>query len=326
MSFAASQEGVGKSFGIQELLDQLGAFLGPVLLYLVMLVKTEGTTFTIYATCFAVLAIPGAITLALLFYTKHKFPHPERFEPEPKQYVPFKIQGSFIKYIVGISLFAFGFIDYALIVMHLAKNYVTMDGLLTVETLPLVYAGAMLVDAVAALFFGYLYDKQGIKALVISTILAAPFAVLVFGGYSVGVVLAGLLLWGIGMGAQESILKATVTSLVPTILAAPFAVLVFGGYSVGVVLAGLLLWGIGMGAQESILKATVTSLVPKASRATGYGIFECAFGIFWFLGSWLLGILYDYNLHLMIIISVMAQLVAVPFYLSCKFREIKEKS
>ena len=153
--------------------------------------------------------------------------------------------------------------------MHLAKNYVTMDGLLTVETLPLVYAGAMLVDAVAALFFGYLYDKQGIKALVISTILAAPFAILVFGGYSVSVVLAGLLLWGIGMGAQES-----------------------------------------------ILKATVTSLVPKASRATGYGIFECAFGIFWSLG-----ILYDYNLHLMIIISVMAQLVAVPFYLSCKLEK-----
>lgn len=86
-------------------------------------------------------------------------------------------------------------------------------------------------------------------------------------------------------------------------------------------MAGLLLWGIGMGAQESILKATVTSLVPKASRATGYGIFECAFGIFWFLGSWLLGILYDYNLHLMIIISVMAQLVAVPFYLSCKLEK-----
>ncbi len=36
MSFAASQEGAGKSFGIQELLDQIGAFLGPVLLYLVM--------------------------------------------------------------------------------------------------------------------------------------------------------------------------------------------------------------------------------------------------------------------------------------------------
>lgn len=37
MSFAASQEGVGKSFGLQELLDQIGAFLGPVLLFLVLL-------------------------------------------------------------------------------------------------------------------------------------------------------------------------------------------------------------------------------------------------------------------------------------------------
>ena len=64
MSFAASQEGVGKSFGIQEVLDQLGAFLGPVLLYAVMLLKTDGTTFQVYSVCFAVLAIPGAVTLS----------------------------------------------------------------------------------------------------------------------------------------------------------------------------------------------------------------------------------------------------------------------
>ena len=33
-----------------------------------------------------------------------------------------------------------------------------------------------------------------------------------------------------------------------------------------------------------------STMVPKASRATGYGVFECAFGVFWFLGSWLLGV------------------------------------
>ena len=70
MSFAASQEGAGKSFGIQEVLDQIGAFLGPVLLYLVMLGKTEGSTFEVYSTCFAVLAFPGAITLILLLVTR----------------------------------------------------------------------------------------------------------------------------------------------------------------------------------------------------------------------------------------------------------------
>ena len=77
MSFAATQEGVGKSFGIQEVLDQIGAFLGPVLLYLVMLFRTEGTSFEIYSFAFALLAIPGAVTLILLLFTKRKFPHPE---------------------------------------------------------------------------------------------------------------------------------------------------------------------------------------------------------------------------------------------------------
>ena len=32
LSFAASQEGAGKSFAIQEALDQIGAFLGPLML------------------------------------------------------------------------------------------------------------------------------------------------------------------------------------------------------------------------------------------------------------------------------------------------------
>lgn len=118
LSFAASQEGIGKSFGIQELLDQIGAFLGPVLLYVVMLFKTDGTTFEIYSTAFAFLAIPGAITIILLFVTKHKFPNPEHFEPEPKEYIPFKLKKEFILYIAGISLFAFGFIDYSIVIMH----------------------------------------------------------------------------------------------------------------------------------------------------------------------------------------------------------------
>jgi len=275
MSFAASQEGVGKSFGIQEVLDQIGAFLGPVLLYLVMLGRADGGTFRAYSVCFAVLAIPGAITLVLLLVTKHKFPNPEQFEPEPREYVPFKMKKEFLFYIAGISLFAFGFIDYSLIIMHVSRTYTGLAAglaetasLVSSGTLPLLYAGAMLVDAVAALFFGLLYDKKGVTALVWSTLISAPFSVFVFAGHSVPMVLAGIALWGVGMGAQES-----------------------------------------------ILKAAVTNMVPKASRATGYGIFECAFGIFWFLGSWLLGVLYDVSIPAMIAVSVAAQLAAVPLYL-----------
>lgn len=276
MSFAASQEGVGKSFGIQEVLDQIGAFLGPVLLYVVMLFKTEGSTFEIYSRCFAVLAVPGAITILLLLITKYKFPNPENFEPEEKRFTPFKVKKEFIFYIAGISLFAFGFIDYSIIIMHVSKTYTNISAQLTETsslvnsgTLPLLYAGAMLVDAVAALVFGLMYDKKGVKALAWSTVISAPFAILVFGTKSISALLLGIALWGVGMGAQES-----------------------------------------------ILKAAVTKMVPKSSRATGYGVFECSFGVFWFLGSWLLGVLYDISIPAMITVSVVSQLAAIPLYIA----------
>ena len=276
MSFAASQEGVGKSFGIQEVLDQIGAFLGPVLLYVVMLFKTEGSTFEIYSRCFAVLAVPGAITILLLLITKYKFPNPENFEPEEKRFTPFKVKKEFIFYIAGISLFAFGFIDYSIIIMHVSKTYTNISAQLTETsslvnsgTLPLLYAGAMLVDAVAALVFGLMYDKKGVKALAWSTVISAPFAILVFGTKSTSALLLGIALWGVGMGAQES-----------------------------------------------ILKAAVTKMVPKSSRATGYGVFECSFGVFWFLGSWLLGVLYDISIPAMITVSVVSQLAAIPLYIA----------
>ena len=273
MSFAASQEGAGKSFGIQEVLDQVGAFLGPVLLYVVMLFRQEENDFRTYAICFAFLAIPGAITLVLLLVTRLKFPNPERFEPEPKEYVPFRLDRPFLLYIAGISLFAFGFIDYSLVVMHVSGTF----GFST-ETLPLLYAGAMLVDAVAALGFGLLYDKKGAKALVFSTMLSAPFALCIFAFRSVPLLLLGLVMWGVGMGAQES-----------------------------------------------ILKAAVANIVPKRSRATGYGIFECAFGVFWFLGSWLLGVLYDVSIPAMIALSVAAQLAAIPLYLASSKRQAQKE-
>ena len=79
---------------------------------------------------------------------------------------------------------------------------------------------------------------------------------------------------------------------------------------------GIALWGVGMGAQESILKAAVTKMVPKSSRATGYGVFECSFGVFWFLGSWLLGVLYDISIPAMIAVSVVSQLAAIPLYIA----------
>ncbi len=268
MSFAASREGVGKSFAIQEMLDQIGAFLGPLLLFVVMNVKANSPEGDLYASAFAVLAVPGVATLALLLMTKRKFPNPEEFEGGKTVYAPVKLERSFKIYMAGIGLFAFGFMDYALILMHVTKHMARLyGGFITTRSLPLLYAGAMLADAFSALFFGRWFDKKGVSALVLSTVVAAPFALAVFYARSLPMLLLGIALWGVGMGAQES-----------------------------------------------VLKAAVATMVDKSARATGYGLFECAFGIFWFFGSWLLGALYDVNMAAMIGLSVAAQLAAVPLF------------
>jgi MFS family permease len=96
-----------------------------------------------------------------------------------------------------------------------------------------------------------------------------------------------------------------------TILASLFVPLVFlGGFYFG--LAGMILWGIGMGAQESIMRAVVADLVQKDKRGTAYGIFNLWFGVSWFLGSALMGFLYDTSLLGLIIFALGIQLIAVP--------------
>lgn len=209
LSFAATQEGVGKSFAIQEALDQLGAFIGPLLLYLIMLYK-QGDEYTVYNTAFAFLLLPAICTMAFLFFAKGRFPNPEAFEPEFKEENKESFVGkkSFYLYLAGISCFAFGFVDFPLVTMHLAKSRLFAE-----STLPLLYAGAMLADAVSALFFGWLFDKIRTKALVISTAISAFFALLAFGSSSPEMVMLGVALWGVSMGAQESIMKAAVATM-----------------------------------------------------------------------------------------------------------------
>lgn len=100
-------------------------------------------------------------------------------------------------------------------------------------------------------------------------------------------------------------------------LASLFAPLVFINGLVYAI-AGMILWGVGLGAQESIMQAVVAGLVQKDKRATAYGVLNIWFGIFWFLGSALMGFLYDVSLVSLIIFSTGAQLAALPILLAVK--------
>lgn len=98
--------------------------------------------------------------------------------------------------------------------------------------------------------------------------------------------------------------------MLAALLSAGFAPLAFSNSS-PLVIVGMVLWGIGLGAQESILRAAVAGMVMPERRGTAYGLFNTGYGLCWFVGSAILGLLYDRSLSALMIVSVGLQLAAV---------------
>ncbi len=81
-------------------------------------------------------------------------------------------------------------------------------------------------------------------------------------------------------------------------------------------LIGIILWGIGIGSNDSIIKAAFSKMIPKSRLGTAFGIFNGVYGVSWFLGTALMGFLYEYSVYGLIGFSVIAQLAAIPLFLS----------
>ena len=105
-----------------------------------------------------------------------------------------------------------------------------------------------------------------------------------------------------------------ITVLIPlTMISALFAPLVFFGNTT-VALVGMALWGLGMGVHESIIPAAVGLMVPANRRASAYGLFTAGYGVFWFLGSVVIGLLYNVSLPALVAFSLVAELAALPLF------------
>ena len=75
-----------------------------------------------------------------------------------------------------------------------------------------------------------------------------------------------------------------------------------------------------MRAQQSLLRAKIADLVPAERRGAAYGIFNTAYGILWFAGSSVIGILYGRSLTGAVAFAVGTQLAAIPLLLLVKRR------
>ncbi len=76
-------------------------------------------------------------------------------------------------------------------------------------------------------------------------------------------------------------------------------------------LLATILWGLSLGVHEAVMSAAVARMVPEQSRARAYGIFTAIFGIAWFAGSAVQGVLYDTSLAALVGVSVIAEIAAL---------------
>jgi MFS family permease len=251
LAHATAELGRGWVFGVREALDAAGAMLGPLLIAGVLYLHGG------YRTGFAVLLVPALLAVGVLLRAWRRYPVPADLEVGETVPGPAGIPGVFWIYLLGMGLVALAYADYPLIAFHFAKNHVVGT-----DWIPVLYAAAMATEALAALGLGWLFDRIGLRVVVLATIATAAFAPLVFLG------------------------------------------------DAGLAIAGVVLWGLGMAAQESIVKAAVTGMVGPSRRASAYGLFDTGFGVFWFVGSLALGILYTRSLVAVSVFSAAAQLIA----------------
>jgi Major Facilitator Superfamily. len=203
ISFASKDLGRGLTFGLLEGLDQTGAVLGPLIVSLVLFYNGS------YPMGFAVLGIPAIFAFLTLLKTKSEFPTPQHLEIEAREESDQKLPPRFWIYMLSLSFFAAGFVDFPLISFHFKHAEIFSD-----VSIPLVYALAMGSSGIFALLFGRLYDLMGIVFFIPAIFLASLSPLLLFLGNSYFAVI-GIIFWSFGMGAQESIMLAYVADIVP---------------------------------------------------------------------------------------------------------------
>lgn len=252
LSHATSQIGRGWGFGLHEAMDQIGAIIGPLMVAVILYFYGN------YQTGFVSLLLPAILALTVLITSRLLYPRPHDLEVNPPKLETKGLRSVYWIYIVAVIFIALGFADFPLIAYHFQKVEIVSP-----VAIPIFYAVAMGIDALAALIFGHLFDKIGMRALVIAVIFSAFFAPMVF----------------------------------------------WGGFSMA--LLGMALWGVGMGAQESIMRAAVAGMSSVEMRGSAYGVFSTIYGFSWFVGSFSMGIIYDFSITLMVMFSFLAQIIAV---------------
>ena len=141
------------------------------------------------------------------------------------------------------------------------------------------------------------------------TALVSPGLIPIFYAVAMGVDGIAALIFGRlfdKVGLSIMIVVALISSL--------FAPMVFLG-GIYIAFLGMIIWGVSMGSQESIMRSSIAIMSTVKRRGSAYGIFNTIFGISWFAGSLLMGILYSFSIIDLVVFSVLIQLISIPIFI-----------
>jgi len=205
ISFASRSIGSGKAFGIHELLDQVGATVGPILFALAIAYTAS------YRLAFFSSLAPYLLLMAALLYVRSTVTLPAEMASSPRGRGSGKaLSRSALLYIAAVFANSMGLFPASLILYLSAETpeVVAIGPWLP----PLLYSGIQLVDALFAVSFGLLYDKYKLKVLLIPLAISVLIPVLALQRSFLLVVLSALV-FGLVLGSQESVYRAAVGDL-----------------------------------------------------------------------------------------------------------------
>ncbi len=215
---AENQVGTGFAFGLQEALDQIGAFSGPLIFSLVFLVAGRNGIQE-YQLGYKWLIVPFILLMLFVGYVYRKIKGYGLISNlKIKEFRSERLQPIFWIYTAFTFFCTLGFVNFSLIGYHLKADHLMSDGNIT-----LLYSGAMAVDAVTALIVGKLYDKMkkrtGSKTGGLTVLMAIPFITLLLPfltmGKSLFLIVIGMMIFGVIMGTHETIMRSAVADITP---------------------------------------------------------------------------------------------------------------
>ncbi|MEM3731271.1 MAG: MFS transporter [Candidatus Bathyarchaeia archaeon] len=231
LSVISKGVGAGKAFGIHELLDQVGAILGPFVVAFLML--STGN----YNLAFSFLSIPFLMLLAVLTYTYKKI-GAQTLSIEPKKSDAQKrfLPKAFYFYTFAVLLNTVGLVPYTIILIKASEILKPVGGEWLVPVIYLLIQG---VDAPTALAAGFAYDKFGIKVLVAPFLLSLIPSLIVMGyGVELQTIVFAAAIFGLVLGMHESIYRAAVSRFAPDFMRGTAYGIFNIAYGVGLLVGG----------------------------------------------------------------------------------------